>query len=77
MKPTVSRLEHEFEGRVEYRPVNIDAPDAAETKRKYKFIGQPQFVILNAQGEVVVSRNGFQAYETLKADIEAVLADRD
>jgi hypothetical protein len=77
MKPTVRRLEEEYEGRVEFKPTNIDAPDSAEAKRKYKFVGQPQFVTVNNSGEIVASRNGFQQYETLKADIEAALGKKD
>jgi hypothetical protein len=76
MKPTVRRLEEEFEGRVDFKPMNIDSPDSSEAKRKYKFVGQPQFVIVNGSGEIVASRNGFQQYETLKADIEAALVGK-
>lgn len=73
MKPTVSRLEKEFEGRVEFEAKNVDE-QTKETFEKYKFIGQPQFVIVTGNGDIAVSRNGMQEYESLKADIEKVLA---
>jgi hypothetical protein len=76
MKPTVRRLEQEFDGRVEFKSLNIDKSDTAEAKKKYNFIGQPQFVVLNSRDQVVSSRNGFQEYETLKADLEAALAGK-
>ena len=74
MKPTVSRLEEEFKGKVDFMALDIDdaANDAAKTK--YKFLGQPQFVVVGANGKVVVSRNGWQEYDQLKADIEKAIA---
>lgn len=74
MKPTVSRLEKEYEGRVEFRSLDIDdaANDAA--KQQFNFLGQPQFVLALPDGKVVSSRNGGQRYETLKKDIEKALA---
>jgi hypothetical protein len=74
MKPTVSRLEEEFGSKVEFKAVNIDEAASAELMQKYNFIGQPQFVIVGADGTVLASRNGSQRYEKLKADIEAALA---
>lgn len=73
MKPTVSRLELEYKGRVEFQPINIDKPESAASKEKYRFVGQPQFVVVAANGSVVVSRNGYQNYETLRADLEKAL----
>lgn len=76
MKPTVRRLEEEYKGRVEFRPLNIDDKANDETKQKLKFIGQPQFVILNPQGDVQASLNGMQTYETLKGKLEEALATK-
>jgi thiol-disulfide isomerase/thioredoxin len=73
MKPTVSRLEKEFEGKAEFQALNIDET-SKDVFEKYKFIGQPQFVIVSSNGDIISSRNGMQKYETLKADIEKVLA---
>jgi hypothetical protein len=74
MKPTVSRLEEEFGSKVEFKAINIDDASSAELMQKYNFIGQPQFVVIGADGNVLVSRNGSQRYEKLKADIEAALS---
>jgi hypothetical protein len=43
---------------------------------QYRYIGRPQFVVVAPDGTVIASRNGIQAYERLKADIEAALAKR-
>jgi hypothetical protein len=69
----VRRLEQEYAGRVEFRALNIDdsANDAA--KEQYRFIGQPQFVVLKADGTISSSRNGSPSYDRLKADIEKAL----
>lgn len=73
MKPVVNRLEEEFTGKVEFRSLNIDEAVNDGAKAQYKFIGQPQFVIVGADGNVMVSRNGIQRYDTLKADLEKAL----
>ena len=74
MKPTVSRLEAEYAGRVEFKSVDIDIADNTPLKRQLHFIGQPQFVITGAKSQILSSRNGYQQYTTLKQDIEAALS---
>ena len=74
MKPTVGRLEEEFKGKVDFLALNIDESSNDEAKAKYKFLGQPQFVVVGPDGTVSTSRNGAQTYETLKTDIEKALA---
>jgi len=74
MKPAVSKLEEEFKNRVEFMMINIDASDSADAKLKYRFIGQPQFVVLKPDGEILVSRNGYQDFERLRADLNQALA---
>ncbi len=73
MKPTVSRLEQEYEGKIDFTAYNIDET-SDDVFKKYKFIGRPQFVVLNRNGDIVASHNGMVDYETLKADLETVLA---
>lgn len=75
MKPVVGRLEEEFAGRVEFRALNIDEASTIDAQQKYRFIGQPQFVVLSRAGEILVSRNGVVPFETLKADIEKALTE--
>lgn len=72
MKPTVSRLEDEYAKRMDFLPYDV-AGINDDIKRQYKYIGFPQVVILDARGEIVFSRLGYQSYDSLKADIEAVL----
>ena len=74
MKPAVSRLEEEFKDRVEFRMINVDASDSFEAKQQYRFIGQPQFVVVKSNGEVLVSRNGYQELERLRSDLNRALS---
>jgi hypothetical protein len=74
MKPTVGRLEEEFKGKVDFKALNVDEATNDDAKTKYSFVGQPQFVVVGPDGSVLISRNGSQSYETLKADIEKALA---
>lgn len=73
MKPVVNRLEEEFAGQVQFRSLNIDDAVNDGAKAQYKFIGQPQFVVVGADGAVIASRNGIQRFDTLKADLEKAL----
>ncbi len=73
MKPAVSRLEAMYKDTVEFELINIDLPESAEAKQKYRFVGQPQFVIVKPDGEVLVSRNGYQQFERLRDDLNQVL----
>jgi biopolymer transport protein ExbD len=73
MKPAVSRLEEIYKDRVEFELINIDLPESADAKQKYRFIGQPQFVIVKPDGEVLVSRNGYQQFERLRDDLNQAL----
>ncbi|MCX6017958.1 MAG: hypothetical protein NTZ50_05535 [Chloroflexi bacterium] len=72
--PVVHRLEAEYADRVEFQSLNIDEPATLDAQQKYRFIGQPQFVIVHANGEILASRNGIFTYEQLKGDIEKALA---
>lgn len=73
MKPTVSRLEEEYGKRMDFLPYDVAGLND-DIRRQYKYIGFPQIVLVDARGEIVFSRLGYQSYESLKADIEATLA---
>lgn len=71
----MNRLEKEYEGRVDFRPYDVAGINDA-IRREYQYIGYPQIVILDGRGEIAFSRLGYQSYDSLKADIEAALAQR-
>jgi len=71
----VSRLEKEYDGRVDFMAYDV-AGINDDIKHQYKFIGFPQIVIIDSRGEIAFSRLGYQNYDSLKSDIEAALAMR-
>jgi hypothetical protein len=73
VKPVVSRLEAEFGEQVEFQQLNIDDPRNDEAKRRYRFRAQPQVVIVNAKGEIVLSRLSELTYTHLRAELKSVL----
>lgn len=69
----MDRLEAEFDGRVQFMRYNIDDPASDAAKRAYRFRAQPQIVITDAAGDVVVSRLSELTYTRLKADLQQAL----
>lgn len=73
MRPVVGRLEAEFGAQVDFAAYNIDSEKSAEAKRLYRFRAQPQVVIVDSSGRVVVTRLSQLTYTQLKRDLEKVL----
>ncbi len=71
----MDRLEAEFDGRVKFMRYNVDDPAAGAAKRIFRFRAQPQVVITDAAGNIVVSRLSELTYVRLKADLEAALGE--
>ncbi len=69
----MDRLEAEFGEQVLFRRYNIDDPASDAPKRAYQFRAQPQIVITDASGAIVVTRLSGLTYARLKADLDAVL----
>lgn len=61
---------------MEFIRYNIDDPASDGAKRAYKFRAQPQIVIINAAGAMVVSRLSELTYTRLKADLDAALQEQ-
>ena len=72
IQPTIDKIVADYKGRVDFKVYDAAGiPD--DVKRRYQFIGYPQLVILNADGEIAFNRMGFQTYESLSSDLNAVL----
>jgi hypothetical protein len=74
MAPIIGRLEDEYSSRVDFRIV--DAAGGAAEKLKYKYVSQPQFVLVNKQREIVSSILGYQGYNSLRESLDKLLATR-
>ena len=72
IQPTINKIEDDYNGRFEFRAYDV-AGIKDDLKSQFKFIGYPQIVILDSNGEIVFNRLGFQTYDSLKADLDAVL----
>lgn len=72
LQPTIDKIVSDYKDRVDFK-----AYDAAgipnDVKRRYQFIGYPQIVILHSDGQIAFNRLGFQTYDSLSSDLNAVL----
>lgn len=71
MEPIVYQLVDEYGSRVDFKI--LDAAGASAEKQKYRYVSQPQVVIVNRSGEIVDTLYGFQGYDGLKKALDAVL----
>ena len=71
MEPIVYKLVDEYGSRVDFKI--LDAAGANAEKQKYKYVSQPQVVIVNRSGEIVDTLYGFQGYDGLKKALDTVL----
>jgi hypothetical protein len=58
MKPIVHGLEAVYGEQIEFVYVNIDDPSSAGAKETYGFRYQPQFVLVDGNGEVIKQWQG-------------------
>ena len=73
MNPVVNGLQGEYEGRVTFSLVDIDRPESDELKQKYGFRGQPFFVLLGRDREVVKTWYGLVPVDEFRAAFDALL----
>jgi thioredoxin-like negative regulator of GroEL len=74
MNPVVNGLEQEYEGRITFTRVDIDTPESRELKQKYNFRGQPYFVLLDPEGQVVDSWYGLVEADDFRSAFDALVA---
>jgi len=72
MKPVISKLEDEYGHRIDFKIYDVAGSQAE--KKHYKYMGQPQYDIVDGKGEIIFIRIGYQNYESLKVDLDTVLA---
>jgi thiol:disulfide interchange protein len=73
MQPVVERLREDCHGRrVLVRTVNLSEKTHRGLARRYRLVGVPTFVFLNAQGEEMARLIGKQSPEALKQAVSAV-----
>ncbi len=73
MKPVVNRLEKQYEGKVEFRLINVDK-DAEGAALMQKFNAQyvPTFVFINADGSTADIKVGGLKEQQMRAALDAL-----
>ena len=72
--PVVDRIEHEYAGKLRVVRVDVNDPASRALMNQYRFPGTPYLVFANAAGEVVLRRGGARSVETIRTELEAVVA---
>ena len=75
MKPVVHGLEAEYWGRVDFLYFDRDDPDNSSVMDQYNFRVQPQFVLIDAQGNVLNEWVGYISEDDLRPALDAAIAD--
>jgi len=68
MKPIVHGLEAQYGEKIQFTYLDVDDPATAELRQTLRFRGQPQFLLLDGQGNILQQWFGFVA----GSDFEAV-----
>ncbi len=71
MEPTIAKLEGVYGNRVNF--LLLDAAGATQEKIKYRYVSQPQIVLVDRQGKIVDTIYGLQGYDGLKAQVDKLL----
>ena len=73
MRPSVRRLEEQYQDRVDFHLLNIDHLSSRDLALRYQVSAIPNIVLLDAQGNLVGQMIGFQTEAQLQAAIEQLL----
>lgn len=73
MNPVVNGLEQAYEGRVNFSWVDIDMPESRDLKQKYSFRGQPYFVLLDSEQNVIESWYGLVEVDNFRSAFDALI----
>jgi hypothetical protein len=73
MAPMVHGLEAEYSGKVKFSYLDADDPNTDEFQRTLGFAYQPEFYLLDADGNVLKKYIGFVSQEEFAAEFEKYL----
>ncbi|GAB4407888.1 MAG: hypothetical protein Kow00106_00850 [Anaerolineae bacterium] len=74
MRPSVRRLEEQYQDRVDFHILSVDRPSSQPLVQQYQAHAIPLIILLDADGHLVRRLSGYQTEEQLVAAIEALLA---
>ena len=74
MRPSVRRIEEQYQDRIDFHILNVDHPSTQPWAKKYHVSGIPMIVLLDAQGDVFDILLGYQDEADLAAALDKLLA---
>jgi hypothetical protein len=74
MAPVVHGLEAEYFGRINFAYLDVDDPSNDEFKRALGFRVQPQFFLLDENGEIIQQWAGSVSAENFRTAFDAALS---
>jgi hypothetical protein len=75
MAPIVHGLEAEYEGKIKFAYLDIDDQRTGDTKRSLGFTYQPEFYLLNGQGQVIKKWIGRVSADDFRAEFNRNLTE--
>lgn len=73
MKPIVHGLEAKYSNRINFIYLDIDDPNTANLKADLGYIGQPQYILMGSDGEVIRQWFGFVPEEEFSSTFDRIL----
>ncbi len=73
MRPSVRRLEEQYQDQVDFHLLNVDHLSSRDLALRYQVSAIPNIVLLDAQGNLVGQMVGFQTEAQLRTAIEQLL----
>jgi hypothetical protein len=73
MAPMVHGLEAMYFGRIDFHYLDADDPDTWEFKRRFGFYVQPEFYLVDGQGQVVKKWVGFVDEAGFRTELDRLL----
>ena len=74
MAPVVDRIQLEYAGKLRVLRIDVNDPESRLLMNQYRYPGTPYLIFLNSSGEVVFRRGGARTVETIRAEVEAMVA---
>jgi hypothetical protein len=70
----VHRLAEVFKDQVDFVYLNIDRPETFESRQRFDIVNRSQYVLIDAQGNLIKKWFGFLDEDEVKATIDEFLA---
>lgn len=69
MQPIVNGLNETYGDQIEFRELDVNAPDGQQSFRAFALPGHPAYVLLNPDGEILWNGFGEKSRESIEAQL--------